>query len=129
MDYAGPMRRALLLLVTALLGLTTVTACSGSTAEPTIDATDATIIDVRTPAEYAEGHLDGAVNVDVQDQALFTAALTDLDPDGAYVVYCRSGNRSAAATAQMIDAGFTDVTDAGGLQAAADATGLEIVTD
>jgi phage shock protein E len=119
----------LLLLAAVLLGLTTVTACSGSTAAPTIDTTGATIIDVRTPSEYAEGHLDGAVNVDVQNQALFTAALTDLDPDAAYVVYCRSGNRSAAATAQMIDAGFTDVTDAGGLQAAADATGLEIVTD
>lgn len=123
------MRRALLLLVTALLGLTTVTACSGSTAAPTIDPTGATVIDVRTPAEYAEGHLDGAVNIDVQDQALFEAALTDLDPDAAYVVYCRSGNRSAAATAQMVAAGFSDVTDAGGLQTAADATGLEIVTD
>lgn len=123
------MRRILLLLVTALLGLTTVTACAPSSSEPTIDTTDATIIDVRTPAEYAEGHLDGALNLDVQDQALFTAALSDLDPDAAYIVYCRSGNRSAAATAQMIDAGFTDVTDAGGLQAAADATGLEIVTE
>ncbi len=122
------MRRILLLLVTALLGLTTVTACAPSSSDPTIDPTGATVIDVRTPAEFAEGHLDGAVNVDVQDQALFTAALTDLDPDAAYVIYCRSGNRSAAATAQMIDAGFTDVTDAGGLQAAADATGLEIVT-
>jgi len=127
--YAGAMRRALLLLVTALLGLTTVTACSGSTAAPTIDSTGATMIDVRTPAEYAEGHLDGAVNIDIQDQALFEAAIADLDPDAAYVVYCRSGNRSAAATAQMTAAGFTDVTDAGGLQAASAATGLEIVTD
>jgi len=89
----------------------------------------AEVIDVRTPAEYAEGHLDGAVNIDIQDQALFEAAIADLDPDAAYVVYCRSGNRSAAATAQMTAAGFTDVTDAGGLQAASAATGLEIVTD
>ncbi len=124
------MRRLLLLLTTALLALTTITACSGSSAEggATIDTTGVTIVDVRTPSEYAEGHLDGAVNIDVQDAAGFTAALEDLDPAAPYVVYCRSGNRSAAATAQMVDVGFTDVTDAGGLQAAADATGLEIVT-
>lgn len=123
--------RRLLLLTTALLALTTVSACSDTAADggPSIDATGATIVDVRTPAEYAEGHLDGAVNLDVQDAAGFTAALEDLDPGAPYVVYCRSGNRSAAATAQMVDAGFTDVADAGGLQAAADATGLAIVTD
>lgn len=125
------MRRLFLLLTTAMLALTTITACSGSSAEggATIDPSGVTIIDVRTRAEYAEGHLDGAVNLDVQDAAGFTAALEDLDPDAGYVVYCRSGNRSAAATAQMVDAGFADVTDAGGLQAAADATGLAIVTD
>ena len=85
------------------------------------------MIDVRTPEEFAEGHLDGAVNLDVQS-GRFDAELAALDPEGEYFVYCRSGNRSAAAAATMAEAGFTDVTDLGGLQDAADATGIEIVS-
>ena len=55
--------------------------------------------------------------------------MRDLDRDRAYIVYCRSGNRSAAAAARMRDLGFTDVVDAGGFAEAAEATGLEIVVD
>lgn len=71
------------------------------------------IIDVRTPAEFASGHVEGAVNYDVQSPQ-FAAQIANLDPDGAYLVYCRSGNRSKAAAAQMEGAGLT-VTDGGGL--------------
>lgn len=124
------MRRLVLLLLAGILALTTASACSSTSTGTgtTIDTTDSTIIDVRTPAEYAEGHLEGAVNIDVSDAAAFQAGVADLDPSAAYVVYCRSGNRSAAATAQLTDLGFTDVTDAGGLQAAASATGVDIVS-
>ncbi|MDO8392702.1 MAG: rhodanese-like domain-containing protein [Actinomycetota bacterium] len=73
-----------------------------------------TIIDVRTPAEFAEGHLEGAVNADVQG-GQFSAFLAGLDKGAAYVVYCRSGNRSAVAAQAMIDAGFTEVYDLGGI--------------
>lgn len=121
------MRRLLVALVATLLALVGVSACSSTPAE-TIDTTGAVVVDVRTPAEFAEGHLEGAVNIDVEDQVDFAAALISLPKDQPYVVYCRSGNRSAAATQQMVDAGFTDVTDAGGLQAASDSTGLPIVS-
>lgn len=73
-----------------------------------------TVIDVRTPAEFAEGHLDGATNLDLEGGA-FTAALADLDHEAAYVVYCHSGRRSALAAQAMIDAGFTEVYDLGGI--------------
>jgi len=73
-----------------------------------------TVIDVRTPAEFAEGHLAGATNLDIEGGA-FTAALADLDHDAPYVVYCHSGRRSAMAAQAMIDAGFTDVYDLGGI--------------
>jgi rhodanese-related sulfurtransferase len=110
----------------ALLALVTVTACAGA-GPATIDTSGAVVVDVRTPAEFAAGHLDGAVNIDVQDAPGFAAAVGGLDPAATYVVYCRTGNRSAQAVARMTDLGFT-VVDAGGLTAAAEATGLPVVT-
>ena len=72
------------------------------------------VIDVRTPEEFAAGHVAGAVNLNLQDPA-FAEQVAALDPGAAYVVYCRSGNRSATAVAQMRAAGL-DVLDGGGLQ-------------
>ena len=73
----------------------------------------ATVIDVRTPDEYAAGHVDGSTMINIQDPA-FAAEIAQLDPDATYVVYCRSGNRSAAAAAQMRGIGL-DVLDGGAL--------------
>ncbi len=106
---------------------TSSTGAEGAGTASVVVPASATVIDVRTPEEFAEGHLDGAVNLDVQS-GRFDAELAALDPEGQYFVYCRSGNRSAAAAATMAEAGFTDVTDLGGLQDAADATGIEIVS-
>ncbi|MCW1959208.1 MAG: rhodanese-like domain-containing protein [Mycobacterium sp.] len=64
------------------------------------------IIDVRTAEEFAGGHIQGAVNIPVQ-QSDFTARVAQLDPKGTYAVYCRSGNRSKGAVAQMKSAGIT----------------------
>ncbi|MEI4271184.1 rhodanese-like domain-containing protein [Klenkia sp. LSe6-5] len=83
---------------------------------------DVTVVDVRTPEEYAEGHLAGAVNVDVSAED-FAARISELDPAGTYVVYCRSGARSAAAADRMVELGFTDVRDAGALADLLDAGG------
>lgn len=85
-----------------------------------------TVIDVRTPEEFASGHLDGAVNIDLSATD-FDDRIAALDPTAAYVVYCRSGNRSAQAAARMAGLGFDDVVDAGGLEQAAAASGLAIV--
>jgi phage shock protein E len=71
---------------------------------------DATIIDVRTPEEFAAGHVAGALNINVESPT-FVDEIATLPKDETYVVYCRSGNRSAAAAAQMADAGFTDLYD------------------
>ena len=73
-----------------------------------------TVIDVRTPAEYAEGHLEGATNLDIEGGE-FTAAIAELPKDASYMVYCRSGRRSSLAAHAMIDAGFTDVYDLGAI--------------
>lgn len=86
------------------------------------------IIDVRTPEEFAAGHLDGAVNIDAT-AADFSERIAELDPKGAYTLYCRSGNRAARAAELMTAAGFTEVRNAGGLEEAAKSLGLPIVTD
>lgn len=86
----------------------------------------AVLIDVRTPAEFDEVRIDGAVLIDIAAPD-FDARLDELDRDEPYVVYCRSGNRSAVATARMAQLGFTEVYDMGGIidwQAA----GLPVVT-
>lgn len=101
-----------------------VAACA-PTAEPIEVASDTVVIDVRTPAEYAEGHLEGAINIDVQSPE-FDAVVSELPTDGEYVVYCRSGNRSAAAIDRMEALGFTSLVNAGGVDAASGATGLAI---
>jgi len=86
------------------------------------------IIDVRTPEEYAEGHLEGAINVNLQSGS-FEQEIAEQPLDGTYIVYCRTGNRSAQAVAIMTELGFGDVTDAGGVSDASAATGIPIVTD
>jgi len=86
---------------------------------------DLVVLDVRTPEEFAEGHLDGALLVDFYD-ADFTAQLAALDPDVPYLVYCRSGNRSGQTLAIMNELGFESAVDVdGGIVAWADA-GLPI---
>lgn len=116
------------ILITAALTLTLTACASAAPSVAGIDVTaQTTIIDVRTSGEYGDGHLEGAVNIDVQTPS-FADEIDGLDPAAEYVVYCRSGNRSATAVQAMKDAGFTDVTNAGGLDDAAAATGLPIVT-
>ncbi|MCL1898011.1 MAG: rhodanese-like domain-containing protein [Micrococcales bacterium] len=90
------------------------------------DGTSLTVIDVRTAEEYAEGHLKGALNIDVQLPD-FPAQISALDKEGSYLVYCWAGNRSWAAYEYMTEVGFTDVTDGGDMQNAAKTTGLAIV--
>jgi rhodanese-related sulfurtransferase len=109
--------------VTAVTVMFGVTAC----APENIDMRTVTaVIDVRTPAEFAEGHLDGAVNIDWQG-ATFADEIAKFDPAGTYVIYCRSGNRSAQAISAMTEMGFTNLTNAGSVEEAAGLTGLAIV--
>lgn len=85
-----------------------------------------TIIDVRTPEEFAAGHLEGAVNMDVEG-GQFSTLIADLPKDGEYIVYCHSGRRSAIAADAMAQAGFATIYDLGGI-ADWQAAGLPIVT-
>lgn len=86
---------------------------------------DLVVLDVRTPEEFAEGHLDGAVLVDFYD-ADFTDQLAALDPDVPYLVYCQSGNRSGQTLSVMDQLGFSSVVDVGGGIVAWNAAGLPV---
>lgn len=69
---------------------------------------DFVILDVRTPEEFAEGHIAGAVNLDVQAKD-FEKKLRALDRKKTYLVYCRTGNRSRKATVAMEALGFRSI--------------------
>ncbi len=73
------------------------------------------LIDVRTPMEYDGGHIQNAVNINI-DGANFQAEVSKLDKSKPVMVYCLSGARSAAAARQMRAEGFSQVYDmAGGM--------------
>ena len=72
------------------------------------------IIDVRTPEEFAEEHIEDAVNVDHNSEA-FRDDLDKLDKNGIYAVYCRTGRRSWNAAELMRELGFREVYDIGGI--------------
>ena len=73
----------------------------------------ARLYDVRTSEEYASGHFDGATNWPIED--ITAGKLPDVDKATKLYVYCRSGNRSAQAASALKTAGYTNVTDLGGL--------------
>jgi phage shock protein E len=86
-------------------------------AAPRLDDEHAAVVDCRTPAEYAAGHLPRAVLADIQSPD-FADKLADLDRGTPVLLYCRSGNRSRMAGRRMVELGFTDVLDvAGGIVA------------
>ena len=69
---------------------------------------DLVVLDVRTPEEFAAGGLPGAILIDINNPS-FTSEVSALDADLPYLVYCRSGNRSATAVEIMEDLGFTEI--------------------
>lgn len=94
---------------------------SAQEAAAVIGERDVVVLDVRTPEEFAEGHLAGARNIDFYADD-FADQLATLDPTVEYVLYCRSGNRSGQTMPILADLGFERVTEIdGGILAWAEA--------
>lgn len=72
------------------------------------------IIDVRTPEEFAEGHVEDAESFPLQQMVAGEMPLHDVSEEIA--IYCRSGVRAKQAVELMKQHGFTNVTEAGGLE-------------
>ncbi|MCB9535481.1 MAG: rhodanese-like domain-containing protein [Myxococcales bacterium] len=83
------------------------------------------LIDVRTPGEFAGGHLPGAINAPVTDLDGVAAAVGA--PDAPAVIYCASGARSGHAVKALQARGYTRVVNGGGARAAAARLGVSLV--
>ena len=95
------------------------TAAGNAGAAPVVEASDAearsvVYVDVRTPEEYAGGHVEGAINIPHTEMGARHGELAEY-ADAEIVVYCRSGRRSGIAREILESEGFTNVTNGGGL--------------
>ena len=72
------------------------------------DNPDFVLLDVRTPEEFAEGHIEKAVNIDFRSET-FQDEVDNLDKNKAYLIYCRSGRRSADALNIMRELNFMKI--------------------
>jgi len=90
------------------------------------DNADFVILDVRTPQEYAEGNIAQALNINFKSDT-FRDDVDKLDKEATYLVYCRSGVRSAGARDVMAELGFTEVYNMEGGILEWEAEGLPVV--
>ena len=68
------------------------------------------LVDVRTPEEFNEGHIENAVNINFMSDD-FDANVANLDKEKTVMVYCKAGGRSAKAAARLKELGFKAITD------------------
>jgi rhodanese-related sulfurtransferase len=103
-----------LLLSSAVLGFAKLTTIKSDEAYELIQKrngdSDFVILDVRTPDEYASGHIEGAINIDFYENS-FKDELDQLDKRVTYLIYCRTGGRSGKTLAMMKGIGFRNVYD------------------
>lgn len=105
----------------ATLGLTT--ACGQQSFENTdvpgfaelMEDTNVVVLDVRTAAEYAEGHIEKAILIDQGQSDFVEKAKATLPADKTIAIYCRSGRRSASAAGRLAGAGYKCVNLKGGI--------------
>lgn len=133
------MRRRTLLASTLLVAVPagSLAGCSSEQADPdTLDieafatlaeSPGTVLLDVRTPQEFATGHLRNAVNIDFNAPD-FADRVAGLDRTATYAVYCRSGNRSGQALQLMTHAGFENAAHLDGGIVAWTAAGRPVVT-
>ncbi len=136
----------LALAVSLVIGVVLVGGCRTSEPEPTqiilnlspqqaadliqdnANNIDFFIIDVRTPGEFAEGHIENAIMIDYYSD-IFADRIGFLDRDKIYLTYCQTGIRSGASLALMEDLGFMEVYVISGGIEAWEAAGLPVVIE
>jgi len=82
-----------------------------------------TVIDVRTLDEWNTGHLESAINIEWQN---ITSIESNIPKNEKIYLYCRSGNRSGKATKILLDAGYTNVINAGSIEEASSLLDINI---
>ena len=116
----GSLKTSFLLVLPTMLFLLAMTGASRAGSDPNRNVTPGeaqalilknkgngnfVVLDVRTPGEFAKGHIEGAVLVDYRS-AGFRKKMADFDREKTYLVYCRTGNRSTRALGIMRDLDF-----------------------
>jgi len=81
------------------------------------DTAGVQLLDVRTPEEYAQGHIPGARLINMKDSSFMEQAESQLVKDKPVAVYCRSGRRSASAARSLVKAGYEVINLSGGITA------------
>jgi rhodanese-related sulfurtransferase len=116
----------ILLVFSVVFGNLLTASCAGKTEAPTQITEDVSaeqafnliqenrsnpdfiIIDVRTPEEFNDGHIENALNIDFRSDN-FSSEIDKLDRDNTYLVYCKSGGRSRGAVDMMLQMDFKEV--------------------
>lgn len=122
------MKKFLKVIAASFAALFIATSLAGC-AEPEQVAVEdyAMVIDVRTPEEFNDGHLEGAERIGIADSD-FLERIDALDKTEDYYIYCRSGNRAGQAINAMLDLGFTgELVNGGSVGNASSQTGLAVV--
>ncbi len=83
-------------------------------AKALMDTGKAIVVDVREPEEMSEGYIDGSIIVPLSNFEV-EADEKLKDKDAMYLLYCRSGRRSAIAAKMLLDKGYSNVLDFGGI--------------
>ncbi len=92
-----------------------ITSVSAPEFDKEIKADSVVLLDVRTPQEYAEGHIDGALNINIQSDDFRQRAEKELSKDSTILIYCRSGRRSMEAAGILSELGYKVVNLKGGI--------------
>lgn len=74
---------------------------------------DVRVVDVRETFEYQMGHIPHSINIPLSTLNMISSVIKDKDE--TLLIYCRSGNRSKTASLKLIESGYTDVYDFGGI--------------
>jgi rhodanese-related sulfurtransferase len=98
-------------IVTLLFSLLFIAGCTAQNKAP--EYAKALLVDVRTPAEFAEGTVAGAINIPVDE---IESSLDAIPRDREVVVFCRSGNRSSRAKSILNEHGYDKITNGGSWQ-------------
>jgi rhodanese-related sulfurtransferase len=113
-----------------------LSACSSSSSATDLGATEfqaksaeagVVLLDVRTAGEFAAGHIEGALNIDVEGMT-FEEEIKNLDPSKTYAIYCQSGRRSRIAAETLMNGGFTQLYNLDQGIASWTNSGLPVVT-
>lgn len=105
----------------SLLFSVAITSCNNASAQQShllepqqlldkVNNEDVHFVDVRTPMEFNQGHIEGAINIDFMAND-FADQLKQLDTDKPIVIYCRTGRRSGLTTRTLVEIGFKDIYD------------------